>query len=49
MREFNIEELRERLINELEKTAERMKETKNMLRDAYVTTGLSTITPLQRV
>lgn len=40
MTNFNTEELRERLTNELEKTAERMKETKNMLHDAYGSKGL---------
>ena len=40
MTEFNIEEFRERLDNELEKTAERMIETKKMLCDAYGSSGL---------
>ena len=40
MTEFNIEEFRERLDNELEKTAERMMETKKMLYDAYRSSGL---------
>lgn len=40
MTKFNAEELRERITNELEKTAERMKETKKMLRDAYGSSGL---------
>lgn len=40
MREFNIEELREIVINELEKAAERMKETKKMLSNAYESKGL---------
>jgi hypothetical protein len=40
MTEFNVDELRERLDNELEKTAERMIETKKMLSDAYGSSGL---------
>jgi hypothetical protein len=40
MREFNIEELRERITNELEKTAEQMKGTKKMLYNAYGSKGL---------
>lgn len=40
MTEFNVEELREKLTNELEKTVERIKEIKKMLHNAYGAKGL---------
>ena len=40
MTEFNAEELRRFITSELEKAAERMKDTKKMLRNAYGSSGL---------
>jgi hypothetical protein len=40
MSEFNAEEFRKSFTNELEKTAEQMKDTKKMLRNAYGSSGL---------